>query len=121
MLTFPVAQAPTVAKVADFGLSSRLFATTVKETEENRRVDNPVWTAPEIVSECPFTEKSDIYSFGIILWELVTREFPVRRIQLQSRLLLCRVSERGRFEMERKREKEKNPHTHKIERGKRWR
>ena len=29
------------------------------------------WTAPEILGEeAPFSEPSDVYSFGIILWEL---------------------------------------------------
>jgi hypothetical protein len=34
------------------------------------------WTAPEILAEeMPFAEPSDVYSFGIILWELETFVF----------------------------------------------
>ena len=34
--------------------------------------------APELLRNEPFTEKVDIYSFGVVLWELCTGEVPVR-------------------------------------------
>lgn len=35
------------------------------------------WTAPEVLENTEASSKaSDIYSFGIILWELITREDP---------------------------------------------
>jgi serine/threonine protein kinase len=39
---------------------------------------NPAWTAPECLKGAPFSPKSDVYAFGIIMWELVTREEPLR-------------------------------------------
>eukprot|EP01130_Rhizamoeba_saxonica_P011280 TRINITY_DN4680_c0_g4_i1.p1 TRINITY_DN4680_c0_g4~~TRINITY_DN4680_c0_g4_i1.p1 ORF type:complete len:118 (-),score=34.35 TRINITY_DN4680_c0_g4_i1:38-391(-) len=36
----------------------------------------PCWTAPEVLRNDRYTEKADIYSFGICLWEFVTREDP---------------------------------------------
>jgi small GTP-binding protein len=60
--------APIVAKVTDFGLSG------LAPTLAGRDVDNPVWLAPEVLKEEEYTEKADIYSYGVILWELLTRK-----------------------------------------------
>jgi GTPase SAR1 family protein len=65
-----------VAKVADFGLTSRMVIPLRREGRSDRAVVNPTWLAPEIMREEAFSEKSDTYAFGIILWELYTREHP---------------------------------------------
>jgi serine/threonine protein kinase len=67
---------PVMAKVGDFGLSSRMFVPYLRETMRHRLVENPTWLAPEITREEEFNEKSDIYAYGIILWELLTRKHP---------------------------------------------
>eukprot|EP01036_Dinobryon_divergens_P029324 gene29328-38403_t len=38
--------------------------------------ENLAYIAPEVVLCLPFNEKADIYSFGIILWELLSGEAP---------------------------------------------
>jgi mitogen-activated protein kinase kinase kinase 9 len=40
------------------------------------------WMAPEVIAGKPYTEKADIFSYGIILWEISSREPPFRRISL---------------------------------------
>jgi serine/threonine protein kinase len=35
---------------------------------------NPVWLAPEVMQRKDYNEKIDIYSFGVILWEMLTRQ-----------------------------------------------
>lgn len=37
---------------------------------------NPRWLAPEILSGLPYTVAADVYSFGIIMWELLTWQVP---------------------------------------------
>jgi len=61
------------AKVADFGLSR-----VIDEEEANKLTacGTPAWTAPEVVRMERYTEKVDVYSFGIIMWELITRQEP---------------------------------------------
>ncbi|CAD5163403.1 unnamed protein product [Musa acuminata subsp. malaccensis] len=60
-------------KVGDFGLS-RLKYETFLTTKTGR--GTPQWMAPEVLRNEPSDEKSDVYSYGVILWELVTEEVP---------------------------------------------
>lgn len=64
------AKANVVAKVSDFGLSSRLYGEQLTKTPTM----NPFWTAPEILAELPFDTSADVYSFGVILWNLLSRK-----------------------------------------------
>ncbi|VDM96513.1 unnamed protein product [Thelazia callipaeda] len=38
------------------------------------------WMAPEIIKKEPCSEKVDIWSFGVVLWELLTQEIPYKDI-----------------------------------------
>eukprot|EP01006_Ploeotia_vitrea_P040268 TRINITY_DN66418_c10_g1_i1.p1 TRINITY_DN66418_c10_g1~~TRINITY_DN66418_c10_g1_i1.p1 ORF type:complete len:1178 (+),score=714.93 TRINITY_DN66418_c10_g1_i1:110-3643(+) len=58
-------------KVADFGLTR--FMTQKKAMTQ---VGTPMWMAPEIIMGKKYTEKADVYAFGIILWEILTRLEP---------------------------------------------
>eukprot|EP00029_Vermamoeba_vermiformis_P009351 TRINITY_DN4633_c1_g1_i1.p1 TRINITY_DN4633_c1_g1~~TRINITY_DN4633_c1_g1_i1.p1 ORF type:complete len:529 (-),score=229.48 TRINITY_DN4633_c1_g1_i1:181-1767(-) len=61
-------------KLCDFGLSA------VKRSESLQ--DNgvapgtPLWMSPEVLRGKPLNEKSDVYSFAIVLWEVMTRKEP---------------------------------------------
>lgn len=60
-----------IVKIADFGL-----ARLIKETEYEARVGArfPIkWTAPEAATYSKFSTKSDVWSFGIVLYEIITR------------------------------------------------
>jgi hypothetical protein len=62
-------------KVCDFGLSQ------IKPMGENLRdrdsaKGTPLWMAPEVMQFKEFNEKADVYSFGIVLWEILTRKEP---------------------------------------------
>ncbi|KAJ1255494.1 hypothetical protein BS78_05G243100 [Paspalum vaginatum] len=60
-------------KVADFGLS-RLKLETFLRTKTGK--GTPQWMAPEVLRNEPSDEKSDVYSYGVILWELATQKIP---------------------------------------------
>lgn len=60
-----------ICKVADFGFARRVSDDCAYE----RTTANPVpvkWMAPEALVENKFTSKSDVFSFGILMWEIVT-------------------------------------------------
>lgn len=42
------------------------------------------WMAPEALREDRCSEKVDVWSFGIVLWELLTREPPFRDLEQNS-------------------------------------
>ena len=64
-----------ICKVADFGLSKQRQATFV--TGVNSLRGTLPWTAPEVIlTPKGVTEKVDVYSFAIVLWELWTGREP---------------------------------------------
>ncbi|XP_015875493.3 serine/threonine-protein kinase EDR1 isoform X1 [Ziziphus jujuba] len=60
-------------KVGDFGLS-RLKHNTFLSSKST--AGTPEWMAPEVLRNEPSNEKCDVYSFGVILWELATMRLP---------------------------------------------
>ncbi|KAB1212754.1 Serine/threonine-protein kinase HT1 [Morella rubra] len=63
-------------KVADFGTSC--LETQCRETKGNMGTYR--WMAPEMIKEKPYSRKVDVYSFGIVLWELTTALLPFQGI-----------------------------------------
>ncbi len=71
------------AKVADFGMSREAaFSSHFKDST----VDNPTWTAPEIILKQMYTAKVDVYSFGVILWEMFARKIPFGEMQFMAQV-----------------------------------
>ncbi|KAG8487068.1 hypothetical protein CXB51_020728 [Gossypium anomalum] len=60
-------------KVCDFGLS-RLKHNTFLSSKST--AGTPEWMAPEVLRNEPSNEKCDVYSFGVILWEIATLRLP---------------------------------------------
>ena len=60
-----------VRKVADFGLSREIYEDDYYRNA--RRGFLPIrWMAPESLLDGVFTHYSDIWSFGVVLWEMAT-------------------------------------------------
>ena len=58
-----------VAKLADFGLSKR-FYDNVTYTKKERNSVPWKWMAPEFWEKSIFTLSSDVWSFGVVTWEI---------------------------------------------------
>ena len=60
-----------VCKIADFGLSREIGEGNVDGAYTTRGGKIPVrWTAPEAIAFRKFTSSSDVWSFGIVMWEV---------------------------------------------------
>nr|CAD1834379.1 unnamed protein product [Ananas comosus var. bracteatus] len=62
-----------MVKICDFGLSRVM---TDGPMNDNSSAGTPEWMAPELIRNEPFTEKCDIFSLGVIMWELCTLSRP---------------------------------------------
>ncbi|KAK2077996.1 hypothetical protein QBZ16_003864 [Prototheca wickerhamii] len=78
------------AKVTDFNLS-RLSDTT--SVASSMVANNPRWHAPEVIHSQNYTKASDVYAFGLILWELLTWKLPFA--ELTPFQIILTVAERG--------------------------
>jgi len=58
-------------KVCDFGLSRCKEATAAMTA-----IGTCQWSAPEVLRRDAYSEKADVWSFGVIIWELCALELP---------------------------------------------
>ena len=71
------------AKVADFGLAKELINNQIAGTLSSWQ-----WLPPEIISDnegYEYDQSIDIYSFAVILWELVSFKYPYDEFQNEVR------------------------------------
>eukprot|EP01097_Dermamoeba_algensis_P003207 TRINITY_DN2285_c0_g1_i3.p1 TRINITY_DN2285_c0_g1~~TRINITY_DN2285_c0_g1_i3.p1 ORF type:complete len:147 (+),score=28.89 TRINITY_DN2285_c0_g1_i3:125-565(+) len=61
-------------KVADFGLAR----VRIDSGNMTTKVGTPLYMAPELIRGEQYTESVDVYSFGIILWEMFTNITPFK-------------------------------------------
>nr|XP_033944127.1 mitogen-activated protein kinase kinase kinase 12 [Pseudochaenichthys georgianus] len=65
-----------LVKISDFGTSRELRDKSTKMSFAG----TVAWMAPEVIRNEPVSEKVDIWSFGVVLWEMLTGEVPYRDV-----------------------------------------
>ena len=60
-------------KVSDFNLSRAMEANSAVSSLQ---ITNPRWLAPEVLKGGRAAVASDVYAFGVVLWELATWQLP---------------------------------------------
>ncbi|KMZ59800.1 putative Protein kinase [Zostera marina] len=64
-----------VVKIADFGVSRVRDHSGIMTAETGTYR----WMAPEVIAHKFYDQKADVFSFGVVLWELLTKEIPYER------------------------------------------
>ena len=77
-------------KISDFGLSRMLS----DDSFMTGQLGTCHWMAPEVLNSSSYTNKADVYSFGIVMYEVITRETPYRgktHEEIRTQILLHRL------------------------------
>lgn len=61
-----------VAKIGDWGSARAVQMSGVKSMTHG--VGTACWLAPEVINNAHFSKQSDVYAYGIVLWEIFTRQ-----------------------------------------------
>lgn len=69
-----------VVKVSDFGTSREWndVSTIMSFT------GTVAWMAPEVIRHEPCSERVDVWSYGVVLWELLTQEVPYKNLETHA-------------------------------------
>jgi serine/threonine protein kinase len=76
-------------KLCDFGLA-KPFTDLNSGPCSSKFSGTPAYMAPEILQKKSYTEKVDIFAFGILIWEIFTRKIPYEGnelVDLKQRVL----------------------------------
>jgi len=74
-------------KIGDFGLSRAAYKSDYYKTQDKNRELPIRWLGPECLLEQRFSTKSDVYSYGITLWEMATFGDPPYGVSIALKAL----------------------------------
>ncbi len=74
-----------IAKICDFGIAKcAALVTHMASSKSKASWGTTAWKAPEEFDEKPFSEKCDVYSCGVVFWEIMTRKVPFHGLPLTN-------------------------------------
>ncbi len=83
-------------KIFDFGLAKELRN---PDKDGNYAMTgycgSPIYMAPEVINSQPYNEKADMYSFAILLWEMMALQTPYQKSKLSLKSMLKVVVEKN--------------------------
>ncbi|EAX94659.1 TKL family protein kinase [Trichomonas vaginalis G3] len=82
-------------KICDFGLSRFVMS---EESLLTVNIGTPHWMAPELFENSMYTNKVDVYSYAMVLWELLVGSYPFKGVPaVQIAFLVCKKQERPKL------------------------
>ena len=73
-------------KVFDFGLSTEVNPSRANKDGTYKLTGftgSPIYMAPEVAKLLPYNFKADVYSFGILLWQIMTTKLPFEKLTMK--------------------------------------
>jgi len=74
-------------KVVDFGLSTFVQSDDTRLTRAGQSVGTPLYMAPEQAGASLFDARVDVYSLGVLIFEMTTGRLPFEAVTLQALLV----------------------------------
>lgn len=72
-----------VIKLGDFGVSRQMSSKTI---QLQSFYGTPLYLSPELIEDRGYSQSTDLWSLGVVLYELLSLQLPFRGENLQDRL-----------------------------------
>ena len=79
-----------VCKICDFGVAR------LRDEHMTKSRGTYQWMAPEVIANGTYTEKADVFSFGIILWEFWSKDPPYKGIKAKDVAIKVKLNDNYR-------------------------